>query len=482
MAGIAKLADPTGFRNSATQFGLPPKATVWLGIVLPTLELVIAALLLPVVTAWWAALTALGLLFIFLIAIATSMARGRRPDCHCFGQIYSEPISWRTFTLDCALMGIAGLVVWHGPQNVGPSALVWITVLSTGQAVSLGFGAIAIAAVAIQSLFLVQLFGQHGRLLLRLDALEEAFAEHGLPVPVSHEVLPQEGLPVGALAPVFKLSNLIGAKVTLESLLAAGHPVLLIFSDPNCGPCSALVPDFNRWHAQYKDALTLAILSRASPEENRSKFGTGGLIVLLQEEREVATAYLAFGTPAAVVVHPDGTIGSGLVSGADAIRRLVARTVGSPVALPSRLTAPLSAAPKPGNPAPNLEFSDLEDRPVRLYDYRNRNVVLLFWNPTCSFCSELLPRLRAWEAVSTADAPELLVISVGTVDLNREMHLRSRVVLDPGFRAGRAFGVNGTPAAVLIGANGKIMSPPVVGASSVLALLGSTPDVTALAS
>jgi hypothetical protein len=44
------------------------------------------------------------------------------------------------------------------------------------------------------------------------------------------------------------------------------------------------------------------------------------------------------------------------------------------------------------------------------------------------------------------------------------------VVLDEGFAAGRAFGVTGTPMAVLVDADGKVASEVVTGAQSVLAL------------
>src|SRR4051812_9147270 len=91
-AGVAKAADMAGTRNTVTEFGLPPRLVAPLGVALPVAELATAALLLPAATAWWGALTALGLLLAFMVAIAGNLARGRRPDCHCFGKLRSEPI------------------------------------------------------------------------------------------------------------------------------------------------------------------------------------------------------------------------------------------------------------------------------------------------------------------------------------------------------------------------------------------------------
>ena len=62
--------------------------------------------------------------------------------------------------------------------------------------------------------------------------------------------------------------------------------------------------------------------------------------------------------------------------------------------------------------------------------------------------------LQAWEAAPPRLAPRLMVVSTGSVEANRAMGLRSPVVLDQGFTAGRAFGASGTPSAVLINAEG----------------------------
>jgi cation transport ATPase len=81
--------------------------------------------------------------------------------------------------------------------------------------------------------------------------------------------------------------------------------------------------------------------------------------------------------------------------------------------------------------------------------------------------------VRAWESGSGSDIPQLqlLVVSTGTVAANKAMGLRSRIVLDPLFDAGRAFGARGTPSAVLIDSEGKIASPVAAGGAAIAALL-----------
>jgi uncharacterized membrane protein YphA (DoxX/SURF4 family)/peroxiredoxin len=354
-AGVAKLADPAGAQKAIADFGLPAALAPSLAIAVPLAELTTAALLLPAITAWWGALAALALLLAFAAGIVANLAQGHKPNCHCFGQLHSEPVSWRTLARNGALMALAALVVWAGSENVGPSAVTWLGDIASWQTTGLIFTA---AFIAAQSWFLIELFRQQGRLLLRIDALEEALVNRGLTVSTPQdEAKPfQAGLSAGTPAPTFDLPDLAGERVTLEHLRAAGHPLLLVFTDPGCGPCVALAPDLVRWHALHQGTLTFATVSRGTAEQNRAKFGAAAALpVLLQEDREVAAAYLAHGTPAAVVIHSDGTIGSGLAMGAEAIRNLVGRSVQQPPVLPApRPASSPTAASRSGDLAPLL--------------------------------------------------------------------------------------------------------------------------------
>jgi thiol-disulfide isomerase/thioredoxin len=123
-----------------------------------------------------------------------------------------------------------------------------------------------------------------------------------------------------------------------------------------------------------------------------------------------------------------------------------------------------------GVPAPALKLLDLTGQLIDLAAYPGDLTLLLFWNPGCGFCQQMLPDLKAWEANPPPGAPQLLVVSTGTVEANQALGLRSPVVLDQAFSAGRAFGAAGTPSAVLIDAQGHIASSVAVGAAAVLAL------------
>jgi thiol-disulfide isomerase/thioredoxin len=110
---------------------------------------------------------------------------------------------------------------------------------------------------------------------------------------------------------------------------------------------------------------------------------------------------------------------------------------------------------------------------VKLKDFRGEKRLVLFWNPGCGFCQQMLDDLKAFEANPSEGTPKVLVVSSGTLEANKEMGLSSPVVLDQEFATGSAFGAGGTPTAVLVDENGNVASEVAVGAPAVLALAGA---------
>ena len=130
LAGVAKLSDLEGSRKAIIDFGLPAVLASPLALLLPLAELAVAAALIPASTAWWGALGALGLLMLFVVGISLNLARGRKPDCHCFGQLHSAPAGWKTLARNGVLAAVAGFVLWEGFDVAGPSAISWLGALS----------------------------------------------------------------------------------------------------------------------------------------------------------------------------------------------------------------------------------------------------------------------------------------------------------------------------------------------------------------
>ena len=111
VAGVAKLADRAGSRRAVVDFGVPERFASLVALLLPLAELTAAALLVPRATARLGALLALLLLAFFVAAIAVNLSNGRRPDCHCFGQLHSAPVGWPTLVRNVVLALAAAWVV-----------------------------------------------------------------------------------------------------------------------------------------------------------------------------------------------------------------------------------------------------------------------------------------------------------------------------------------------------------------------------------
>jgi len=441
LAGIAKLADPAGTKQSILDFGLPAFLAPPLVVLLPVAELLCAIALIPAASAGWGAAATLVLLLAFVAGIAVSLLRGRRPDCHCFGQLHSSPVGWQTIARNTALAAVAVLVIWQGRQNPAPSYLRWFASLSSLEVASLAIIALAIAWA--WSLF--HLLRQNGRLLLRLEAVESKL---GMNAPA------EPGLPVDTPAPFFRLAALDAGVVTLDMLRETRDNLLLIFTEPECNPCEELLPDIAQWQRQFAERLSVVLISRGPAEVNRAKVLRHNMgTLLLQSDRETAEAYRAESTPSAVLVKA-GRIASPVATGADSIKALLAT----------------ATALSPGERLPSLAFPDLNGKSVNLQDLRGRHTLLLFWNPSCGFCQEMLEDIKRWERNAGQDAPRLLVVSTGDVDANRAEGFRSPVLLDQKFEAGQLFGAQGTPAAVLLDPDGRVASGVGVGSTEVMSL------------
>lgn len=470
-AGVAKLRDRAGSVEAMAGFGLPVRLARPAATLLPIAELAVAAALLPRASVVWGAVSAAALLAVFLVAILVNLGKGRRPDCHCFGQLHSSPAGWSTAVRNALLAGTAAFVAWRSGHDPGPSVTAWTADLGPAGVAALAGASVVLAALALQGWLIAQLLRQHGRLLLRIDALEAGAGSGGAANAGHAAVGAPAGLPVGSEAPEFALPDLHGETLTLTALRAAGRPVLLLFTSASCGPCEELMPEVGRWQQAHGDTLTIAPISAGPPDAVRAMAREHGLAnVLLQDDYEVAESYRYAGTPGAVLVTPDGRIGSPVVGGAAGVRSLLDRSVPAPAPPPG---------PRPGDPAPSFTLPDLDGDPVDSSVFGVGPTLVVFWNPSCGFCQKMLPELHAWDAspARAQGGPRLLLVSTGTVEENRAMGLRSTVLLDRGSTVASAFGAHGSPMGVLVDEQGRLASEVAAGAQAVLALVGDrTPD------
>jgi peroxiredoxin len=350
-----------------------------------------------------------------------------------------------------------------------------------------------------------QLIHQNGRLLSRLEALEHRLGEiitaaarapapAALPAPMSApapSAAPPPALPLGSPAPAFELPDLSGRRRSLPDF--RGRRLLLLFFNPGCGFCTQMVPDLAALPTDGADGRPLPlVLTTGAAEENRKLFEEHGVRcpVLLQHGMEVASQYQCNGTPMGYLIDEQGHVASGLAIGAQALLALATDGTGRqgdgatgraegnghgtlggkrPVE-ESRLQR--NGLPA-GSPAPHFRLPLLYGGELALEEYRGRKVLLVFSDPHCGPCDQLMPRLeREYRASGEL---QVLLVSRGEAEANRAKAaahgLTFPVVLQRQWEISREYGMFATPIAYRIDEAGIIAREVAVGVEPILALL-----------
>jgi hypothetical protein len=175
------------------------------------------------------------------------------------------------------------------------------------------------------------------RVLEDVIGLTRQLAEMGLlegvapvaPEGASHGVAPEPvGVAVGDPLPRFRASDLQGREWTLEELL--DHRLFLVNWSPSCGFCVRIAGDLAA--SQYgleRQGIRLALLSVGGTGHNRRVLDEAGLRALTLVKQESPNPFAGFGTPAAYLVEPDGTVGAPVAYGAVQVPLLAAELAGS---------------------------------------------------------------------------------------------------------------------------------------------------------
>jgi peroxiredoxin len=328
---------------------------------------------------------------------------------------------------------------------------------------------------------------QHGRLLLRIEALERQGADVG-----SAGDGRSPGLPIGSVVHDFDLPDLAGGRATLSGW--RGRRLCLIFVDPRCPYSQALLPDLAPLVADPgNDRPQPVILSSGDPEENRRWMDVAGVhcTVLLQEQSEVATLYQIDGTPMAYLIDESGRTASAVAVGAEAVLALVGSALPGGGDQPgSEQLADGSTYPRgkttrsetrsrlvrdglpAGTRAPDFRLSRLDGGDLSLEELRGRPVLLVFSDPACGPCDLLAPELE--QLHRRASYLQVVMVSRGDVAANRAKaaayDLTFPIVVQQRWEISRAYGMFATPIGYLIDSNGVIDAGVAVGAQAILAL------------
>lgn len=340
----------------------------------------------------------------------------------------------------------------------------------------IAIGVLALGVAASTALTL-QMLRQYGRLLLRIEALEERLdgSSHTSANGAPHF----EGISPATEFPSFRLPALDGKTVALEEL--RGRRVLLVNWDPSCGFCRDIAPTLATLQTDLRKRRTeLVLVSRGDAEENR-RLAEGHALdatILLQAGDERIEPFAAVGTPVAYLLDEKGRVAKPLARGALEVPELAAAAAGTKKRLGTERTLDESRLEREGLPAgthaPTFRLPDVGGRDVTLEGYRGRRVLLVFSDPQCGPCDAITSDLASFHADHGADALEIVMVSRGTVEENRrkaDAHgVGFRVLVQPGRRVSKDYGIFATPVAFLIDENGVIEREVAKGAPAILRL------------
>ncbi len=294
-AAVGKLLDAEGSRRALREFGVRDAWIAPSARLLPIAELAVAAGLLVAPLARPAAAGALALLAAFAAGVAQALRRGQAPDCHCFGQLHSAPAGRGTIARNALLALPAAFVLWRGSGDA-----------LAGRGVATGA---LVATAALAAALAVATF-----VLLRENRRLRSGAPPAGPEPLA----------VGTPAPEVLLREPDGAMSGISSLIARDRSTALVFVAPGCGPCEYLMPHLARWRvalAERVEILVVGVMPVAGePSASEIAQFPGAL---WDVEAKAFEAYRVDGTPAAVLVGPDGAIASSAVSGYETIEALI---------------------------------------------------------------------------------------------------------------------------------------------------------------
>jgi len=465
VSGIGKVVDPAGTRRAIEGFGLSSGLARIGARALPVAEIGVGALLLGSSTAWWGSLGALALLAAFCVAIGVNLRRGRAPDCHCFGQLHSEPVSAKTLVRNTALAVPAILVVVAGWTDPGPSAVAWLADLRPSEAILAGVCAVLTACLVAMAGVMRRLVAGQRELAESVAAMERLVdaRDDGRTSLRAAAAQTPKGLPFGAVAPDGRLTSRRGDEVTLGDLAKDHRVMALVFVSQSCSPCRELLPKLDRWQREWSGRLPLIVVAPGSRDANATLLADyPHLGLYVAGDAPVGMSYRAPWTPAAVVVS-NGRIASETMFGLADIESLLTTAAAGAQLAPSDS--------KIGSPAPVFAGVDDGGQPITSHTFAAGPTALLYWSSTCGFCSAMAGELGAWADQQPSRVPRLLLISQKTDPIPHRFGAEA-VIVDVAGDIVRAFGFTGTPSALLVAADGTIASSMCVGREDVKSLLG----------
>ncbi len=336
---------------------------------------------------------------------------------------------------------------------------------------------------------------QQGRILLRLDKIDESRKIAGTGPENPSDRTEPDGLPLKTYFPAFKFPDLRGTRVALEDF--RGKRVLLVHWNFECGFCESIARELGQLDTSFQERnVQLVLLTYGDSQSNEEQAAEHGLKcpVLLITDEDRPAPFANQGTPVAYLLDEKGRVAAPFASDADRVVALAQQAAtrefgtfeaGKHQIQRSRLPGdrPLSESRiernglKVGTPAPAFRLPDLQGRMISLEEYRGRRVLLVFSDPQCGPCDELAPHLVRLHEKHSNNGLALILVGRGNSEENRrkaQQHgFQFPIVVQEKWKLSKEYGIFATPVAFLIREDGVIARDVAVGKNAILALAGS---------
>ncbi len=330
---------------------------------------------------------------------------------------------------------------------------------------------------------LYQVVKQQGRILLRLDKLEERRAAE------SQSAEPA-GLAPGTPFPAFSFPDLSGKTVRLDQFRP--EQVLLVHWGPDCGFCDMIAGQLaGLQQAMLKKDIQLLLLAHGDATRNRELAGAHGLScpILLLDGQPPCEPLQNMGTPVAYLLDREGRVARPLAVGFEDVVTLARNATGQGDAESDAAAAASRSLPgaqplsesrikrdglKAGTPAPLFQLPDIHGQMISLADYRGRRVLLVFSDPHCGPCDELAPQLAQLDREHGNDGLQFILVGRAERAENRrkaeQFGIRFPVVLQDKWKLSKEYGIFATPVGFLVGEDGVLLEDVAVGPVAITAL------------
>ena len=138
-----------------------------------------------------------------------------------------------------------------------------------------------------------------------------------------------------------------------------------------------------------------------------------------------------------------------------------------------------------GSAAPDFELPDLAGIRHKLSELLGKDLLLIFFNPNCGFCTKMAADLAALPLEAGNGRAVPVVITTGPAEANRKLveqyGIRCLVLLQEEMKVAAQYRAQGTPMGYRVDAAGRIASDRAVGAEPLLKL-ASAPELHQLKS